>query len=249
MNALAVVTTGGRRGVDLGRINPLCEATYHGTNTARTRGKCICPHAREAHRLYQKRMREGRLAPVLLDATGTRRRVQGMWALGHPSTTIIKASGGKLDRQQVVRFCQQKRITPGHRDLIAEAYRKLIVCPGTSVRTRDRALAAGYALPVQWGANIDDPAAVPDALEPEPDIGEVDEFAIGLALSGQPVPLTDQELIAAVRIGTARDLGPWTLAPLLGLDPRVVARLAAGDVPPRLASIARRRTAHLGRAA
>jgi hypothetical protein len=244
-----VITTGGRRCVDLGRLDPNCGANYHGTNAARTKAGCTCPHAREAHRLYQKRMREGRLVPVLLDATGTRRRVQGMWALGHPSTTIIVEAGGGLDRQQVVRFCQQKRITPGHRALIVEAYRKLIVRPGTSWRTRDRALAAGYPLPVQWGANIDDPDATPEPIELEPDLGEVDESAIELALSGRPVALTDQELIAAVQMGTARGLGPWTLAQLLEVDPRVVRRLVQGDVPARLASIARRRAASIGAAA
>jgi hypothetical protein len=244
MSAL-MVTTGGRRRVDLGRLDPACPASYHGTMSALKKGGCICPHAKEALRLYQKRMRNGLLAPVLLDATGTRRRVQGMWALGHSSTTIIAESGGKLDRQQVVRFCQQKHITPGHRDLIVCAYGKLIVRPGASWRTRERALAAGYPLPVQWGADIDDPDAVPEPLEPDPDGGVVDEDAIELALSGRLVPLNDQELIAAVQIGTAREVGPWTLAQLLGVDARVVRRLVAGDIPPRLSSIARHRSASL----
>lgn len=240
-----LLTTGGRRGVDLGRLDPACAAAYHGTPTAYTKAKCRCPHARESYRVYKKRLREGRAIPALLDSTGTRRRVQGLWRLGHASRVIAAESGGGLAEGQVRRFCRQPLITPGHRDLIAGAYRALMVRPGESRWTRNHAASAGYPLPVQWGADIDDPDAVPDPLELEPDVGEVDEAAIEIALSGRRVPLTDQELIAAVQMGTARGLGPWTLASLLGVDWRVVSRLAAGDVPPRLAAITRRRTAQL----
>ena len=246
MNAV-LLNAGGRRGVDLGQLNPGCTAGYHGTPTAYTKAKCRCSHAREAYRIYKKRLREGRTEPVLLDASGTRRRVQAMWRLGHPSRVIAAESG--LNESQVRKFCRQPFITPGNRDLIVAAYRRLIVRPGSSAWTRNHAAAAGYPLPVQWGADIDDPNAVPDPIEPEPDTGEVDESAVELALSGHPVPLTDQELIAAVQVGTARGVGPWTLAQLLDLDARVVRRLLQGDVPPRLAAIARHRAAQLGRAA
>ncbi len=256
MSAL-LLTTGGRRRFDLGRLNPDCSADYHGTDTAYRNARCRCPHALQAHRIYNKRFRLGTLEPVLLDATGTRRRIRGMWALGHPTTTIIAMSGGQLDRHQVIRSCQQERITPGKRALIVEAYRHLIVRPGSSERTRRRAQAAGYALPVQWGADIDDPNAVPDPIEPEPDIsevdeiepepdiGEIDEVAIELALTGRPVALTDQELIAAVHIGVARQLSTQRLATLLHVDFRLVRSVATGDIPPRLKSAARRRAAQL----
>jgi hypothetical protein len=238
-----ILATGGQKRVDLGRIDPTCPARWHGTKPAYAAG-CRCVHAREANRIYEKRCREGRLAAALLDPTGTRRRVQGMWALGHTSGVIADAAPARLFASQVARFCTQLLITPHHRGLIVDVYARLSVRPGTSSRTRGRALAAGYPLPVQWGADIDDPNAVPDPLEPdEPQDGFVDEDAVELALSGAKVPLTDDELVAAVQIGTARGMAAEPLAALLLIDHRAVKRIAGGDVPPRLSSLVRRRLA------
>jgi hypothetical protein len=233
---MTVVTTGGRRNVDLGRLDPTCPAAYHGTEAAYHKAKCRCPHAREAHRLYLKRGKHGLLQPVLLDATGTRRRVQGMWALGHPTAAIIEECQGGFSRQQVVRFCQQERITPVSHGLIVGAYRTLITRTGRSQRTRDRARAAGYALPVQWGADIDDPAAVPEPLEPDLLGAEVvDEGAVERALTGERMSLNDAELVAAVQAGAARGVPLSRLALLLGVNYVAVTTIAAGGLTPAMA--------------
>ncbi|GGN39726.1 hypothetical protein FHR83_006653 [Actinoplanes campanulatus] len=232
-----ILVTGGRRRVDLGRLAPACTADWHGTCTAYRKAKCRCPHAREAHRLYQKRAREGRNVPALTDATGARRRIQGMWALGHPSQVIADMCGGTFDRRQIQRMCIQQHITPHHHDLIAATYAVLITRPGTSVRTRRRAAAAGYPLPVQWGANIDDPQASPDPL----DVGGVqdgtddpiDEVAVERALAGERVDLTDIELVAMLQAGTARGIPLARMADQQGINYFGARKMLGGDLTPR----------------
>lgn len=241
---MTITTTAGRRCVDLGRLDPACTAARHGTASAYKVAKCRCPHAREANRLYAKRQREGRSVPVMVDACGTRRRIQGLWRLGHSSTTIAAECGERFDRRWIERLCRQGQVTPGTRDMIARAYRVLMNRTGRTAWTRHRARVAGYALPVQWGADIDDPNAVPEPLESEgAGQGFVDEAAVELALTGAKVPLTDDELVAAVRMGAAREISYERLAALLRIDHRAVKTIAGGGTPPRLGALVRRRLA------
>lgn len=242
MKRPTVTTTMARRCVDLGRLDPTCPAAYHGTYPAYVKGGCRCPHAREARRLYHKRMREGRNEPVLLDSTGDRRRVQGMWALGHTSATIAAESGG-LRVPQVIRTCHQPFVTPRQHELIVGAYQVLINRPGKSARLRNKARREGFPLPVQWGADIDDPNAVPEPIEPEPNLGFVDEDAVEMALAGRPVDLSDAELVAAIQGGIARGMSVQPLAAALRVDHRLVKAVAFDEVPPRFASAVRRRSA------
>lgn len=230
------LTTGGRHRVDLGQVDPRCTADWHGTYTAYGKGGCRCPHAREAHRLYQKRSREGRNEPVLLDATGTRRRIQGMWALGHPSRVIAAECRDGFDPGSIVRFCRLERISPFSRDLVSGAYRTLITRPGASNRTRSRALASGFALPVQWGASIDDPSAAPEPIEPVESDGDlIDEVAIELALSGRRLDLTDAELVAVLQAGVARGEPLSKLAEHLGINYFGARKMLGGELTPRRA--------------
>lgn len=228
-----VVTWGGRS-VDLGKLDPDCAAVRHGTYSAYRKAGCRCPHAREAHRIYQKRSREGRNEPALADATGTRRRIQGLWTLGHPSWVIAEECGNQLDPRQVRRFCCQQLVTHRNRDLVAAAYRVLITRPGGSVRTRSRALSAGFPLPAQWGANIDDPDAEPDPLEPVPvDLDFIDEVSVELALSGRRVELTDAELVAVIQAGVARGEPLSKLAERLGVNYFGARKMLGGEPTPR----------------
>lgn len=231
---MTALTLGGRRCVDLGRLDPRCGARYHGTYIAYIRAGCRCPHAREAHRLYQKRSREGRNEPVMLDATGTRRRIQGMWALGHPSRVIAAECRDGFDPASIVRFCRLDKITPVSRDLVSGAYRTLITRPGASKRTRSRALASGFALPVQWGADIDEPGAVPEPLEPVASDGDlIDEIAVERALAGERLELTDPELVAVLQAGVARGEPLSRLAEHLGLNYWGARKMLGGDTPRR----------------
>jgi hypothetical protein len=229
-----MTVTRGKRCVDLGRQDPACPARWHGTATAYRKAKCRCPHAREAHRLYGKRAREGRNETVLVDATGTRRRIQSLWALGHSSQVIAEACGERFDRRQIVRFCHQPTVMPVHRDLIAAVYRELMTRTGGAEHTRKRAASAGYPLPIQWGTDIDDPKAEAELLEPLPvDLNLIDEESVERALAGHQVELTDAELVAVVQAGVARNIPLSRLADQLGINYFGARKMLGGQLTPR----------------
>lgn len=235
---MTVLVTGGVRFVNLGRLNPVCAASRHGTYLAYEKDGCRCPHAREAHRLYQKRSREGRLIRVAVDATGTRRRIQALWAIGHRSQEIAEVSGLATDR--VIRICRTETVMPATRDAIVVAYRRLSVEAGTSARTRARAAVAGYPTPVRWGADIDDPRAVPDpdvALLPESDC--VDMVAVERALQGSRMSLNQAEEVAALRLGVERGELLTVVSKRLGINYDGAKTLLAGGTTPGRAKRAR----------
>lgn len=180
-----------RRGTCLGKRRPDCTADVHGTDSAYKQG-CRCPHARNAYRIYQKRLREGRNTPRLVDATGTHRRIQALWALGHNSATIGATIG--LSEHHVQRIVHAREfVTYATWHLIDRAYRELSMVPGTADRTRSRARRAGYAPPLAWeGVDIDDPQAQP-ATEPATTQDGYDPITVGLAVDGR---LTYEQLNA-----------------------------------------------------
>lgn len=235
-----IVTTGGRRKLDLGRLDPDCPASYHGTYTAVRWVKCQCPHAVESNRIYKKRVRAHRVPPALLDACGVRRRIQALWAIGHTSQDISDATGGRFSRYMLVQMCRQAQVSRSTHAVIADVYRVLMVRPGGSRRAQLRAQAAGYPTPLDWGADIDNPAAVPEIEEPQPtDLGAVDEQVVERALSGERVDLTDAELVAALQIGTARGEALSAVSARLGINHVGAQRLVRGELTPQRAKRAR----------
>jgi hypothetical protein len=243
---VSVVTVPVRYGTDLGALDPTCPAKTHGTYAAYQRG-CRCRHAREAHRIYMKRLREGRSAKRTVDGCGTRRMIQALWAIGHTSQVIAEASAGRFSDTHVALLATRQQVRITTRDAVRDVYRLLAGQVGNSPRTRARAAAAGYVSPMRWGADIDDPEAVPEPIGP--DVGAVaeaavvDEVAVERALDGQRVDLTDDELLAAVQIGSARSMPPWLLSERLHMNVSGVHRLLEGELPPRRAKAAARRTA------
>jgi hypothetical protein len=72
------------RKVDLGREWADCPAPYHGTMSAYSSVGCRCPHAREAWRLYRKRLRERRQPPGRVSGLGAWRRSRALARMGWP---------------------------------------------------------------------------------------------------------------------------------------------------------------------
>jgi hypothetical protein len=218
---------------DLGQVDSACTAVRHGTYSAYRYG-CRCPHAREAVRLYMKRRREGRSEQGLVDACGTRRRIQALQAIGHSRTVIAAASGGRFHAVRLSTLCKQEWVTVPTHDSIRAVYASLSSRPGASARTRNWAASRGYATPIQWGADIDDPDAVPDPRDDDhhlPD-GFIDEDVVERALSGERIYLTDAELIAAGRIASGRGLSSSTLSERLHMNNLAAKRLLDGELPP-----------------
>ncbi|WP_433731105.1 hypothetical protein ACQP2Y_21830 [Actinoplanes sp. CA-051413] len=222
-------------GTDLGRLNPACTAGRHGTYTA-FRDGCRCPHARDAWRIYQKRHREGRAEPRRFDATGVRRRIQALWAIGHNSQAISAATGGRLSADNIHLITKRSAVVASTRDAIFDAYRRLSGKPGTSSTTRRRAVAAGFPSPMRWGADIDDPNAKPDpAGSPRKQPAVVDDVAVQRALEETGVELSTEEQTAALRLAVAKGEPLSRAAAHLGINYFGARKLLAGDLTPRRA--------------
>lgn len=144
---------------DLGRQDPNCTAQWHGTYGAYQTAKCRCPHARNARRLYGKRIREHRHTSNLVDGTGTRRRLQALNAIGWDWHTL----GARLSRGTSCVHAWATGDGNVHRttrNLVAHLYRNLAGVPGPSDRARKAAARNGWLSPAWWD-NIDDPNECP----------------------------------------------------------------------------------------
>lgn len=199
-----------------------CTAKRHGTYSAYQYHGCRCPEACEAHRVYAKRLREGRSSALRLDATGTRRRIEALAALGWP----LHELGAQLDMhpESVHRI---GRIHPAvYRRTaarVAAVYEQLCMTTGPSTRTRNRAHANGWAPPLAWD-NIDDPHEQPKLHSPGSE--GVDEVRIARAARGQlqstVLARAEREAVVA-RLHAARLSDP-AIAARTGLSDRTVCR-------------------------
>src|ERR1044072_5452466 len=88
-------------------------------------GNCRCPIAREAYRIYRKRLREGRHAPLLVDATGTARRMRALAAIGWSPTALAPHLGLSRARVQNIRGDYRSTVTRETADRVIAVYDKL----------------------------------------------------------------------------------------------------------------------------
>lgn len=156
--------------------DPACSAVRHGTRGAYAKLGCKCPAAREADRIYRKRLRHGLQPSYLVDATGSRRRLQALAVLGWPSAALaprlglhtksicdIRSNGRKVHRTTAAR--------------IRQLYRDLVDVQGPSQPAAARARARGWVSPLAWD-DIDDPQARPvlGRLPPQAPLRSVEEI-------------------------------------------------------------------------
>lgn len=204
-------------------IRPGCRIDRHDTVSAYRYG-CRCPAAREQHRIYGKRHAQNRLNPASVDATGTRRRIQALQAIGWRLADI----GNHLDVtwQNIAAIKTADRVYRTTADRIAAAYDQLCMTVGPSTEARRRALDKGYAPPLAWD-DIDDPAADPTHQRPPDD--SVDEVLVARVLAGHTpaAQLNDAERAAAAAHGLAAGMTVSTLADLLGARTTTITKLAA----------------------
>lgn len=143
----------------LGRRNPHCTARYHGTYPAYRYG-CRCPHAREADRIYRKRLREGRHTPPHIDATGTARRIQALNRIGWRLTDLAARLGCTYQNVSLWAHMDNPLVDRTTAARIAALYRELVDVRGPSPRAARLAAAKGWHSPLAWN-NIDDPTEQP----------------------------------------------------------------------------------------
>lgn len=200
----------------------------HAATPSAYRLGCRQAGAREAHRLYNKRHREGRLTPAYIDGTGTRRRIQALAALGWPAHALGPHLG--ICHQQVIKLGKDARVRPATAYRVGRLYERLSGTPGPSDQLSARARAAGWAPPLAWhDIDIDDPATQPrwDA-DPDDTFDEVtvDRVAGGHILITTLRPHERRTVIARL---TDRGLTATEIAEATRLAPRSVERLRAAN--------------------
>lgn len=186
-----------------------------------------CAPCREAERVkkasYRKRRYLNR-GPLLVDATGTRRRIHALAAIGWSAGELATRYG--YDRTAIGKWTQTPEVHVTTRDRVAALYEELWDIPGPSERVRQIAATRGWLPPLAWDDDaIDDPAAQPATVVAETTrTKDIDEIAVYRATHGDRVGLTTAERRAAVRILTDRGRTETQIADILGVAPRIVAR-------------------------
>lgn len=215
-------------------MNPVdrsaCGATQHGTDYAYKQHHCRCADARNAYRVYRKRIREGRHTPRLVDGTGTRRRLEALAAIRWPSSEIAERLGRRAHRSvSLLRNCKDVHVSTARR--VAAVYDELSMTIGPSEKTAQYAQKHGWVPPLAWDEDtIDDPTAEPYRGAQES--STADEVALDLVSAGK---LSHRKLSVADRAALVRrhwHLGPVATARLTGMPERTVQRIRARITPP-----------------
>lgn len=200
------------------------------TGTCHSAHGCRCVPCVQAHTDYSFYWRHmtaaGRPLNSSIDGRGTRRRIQGLLALGWSARVIGEHLG--CDQTVVSRWAISDRVTRATAAKITDVYDRLgNTTPPTETtgqrmsraRTAARARREGYALPIEWDdIDADDAPHRPEAVS-----DEIDVIAIQLVVSeGASVPLTRAERREAVRQLHARYLNDREISELLGVAERTV---------------------------
>jgi DNA-binding CsgD family transcriptional regulator len=181
------------------------------------------PDAQAAwQRAYEIRRYVNR-GPLLIDSTGTIRRIQALVALGWPMAVLGERRG--VTGRNLHRLLSQTRV---HRDTaanIAALYDELSMTIGPSRRSRYLARNNGWPVPLAWDDDkIDDPAARPSKMVAHRPAA-IDEIAVQRAARGERVRLSRAERAEVVRRLTAAGLSAADIADRLGIAQRSVSRL------------------------
>lgn len=204
----------------------------HGLNgTCYVTHKCGCDECREWARDYQFWRGHMHAAghQLLVDPTGTRRRLQALIALGWSMQEL--ADQLRDGRGNVRRWVAWER--PVNRNTakrIADLFNSLCMTVPpertpheTATRRRTRALAErnNWQPPLAWDDIDNDPA--PATTDPTADI--VDDIAVALAVRGERVTLTrDERHIAVTTLNRVRGYDDQVIAKMLGVSDKTIAR-------------------------
>jgi AraC-like DNA-binding protein len=92
-----------------------------------------------------------------IDATGTRRRLQALMAIGHSLISIARELQHAVGALSKVVNGHYPMVRGTTARAVAALYRRWSARPGTCARSRARAATAGWPGPIAWGRDIDDP--------------------------------------------------------------------------------------------
>lgn len=185
--------------------------------------RCKCGLCRRACADYERARYNaralGRFEAQRVDPTGAVRRLRALAWMGWSSADLAPLTGIQSEHLGRIRAGRKTWIRPATHAAIARAYDELWdqqppirsgKAKSAPLRARLHARRRGWLSPLAWDDIDTDPGpAVSDVAV------DVDEIAVDLACSGQPVALTQPERIEAVR-----RLHAWGLS-----DPQVAERL------------------------
>ncbi|WP_193317995.1 MULTISPECIES: helix-turn-helix domain-containing protein [Streptomyces] len=139
----------------------------------------------------------------LVDATGTRRRLRALAAIGHTITAISGYSGVDAGLLQELTAGRRPHVSRDVAGRVATAYREMATSPGGNQRAINRAQRGSWPNPEFWEdwGGIDDPQApeCEPAASEQPRYAVIAENAMWLEQQGH----SRQQ--AAERLGVSRD--------------------------------------------
>lgn len=132
----------------------------HGTAVNYRKRGCRCDACREANtraqNIYRLRLLHGE--QITVDATGSRRRLQALVALGWP----IHLEDRLSPHARRLTYSGQRTVHADTAAAVRALYDELSMTPGPSSRSRQRAARKGWPVPLAWSDDsIDDPNARP----------------------------------------------------------------------------------------
>lgn len=138
----------------------------HGTTRGHAAGcrDACCREARNADERRRRKYRQVLGVERRIDGTGTRRRIQALWAIGWTSRDIATACGWGTPQAVTEVVGVRRDVFTATAQVVAVIYERLSMTPGPSAKNRADAARKGWAVALAWeGIDIDDPAAKPDA--------------------------------------------------------------------------------------
>lgn len=198
-----------------GQVRSVPADAVHGAPVTYDWWGCRCVECREAHRLYRKRLREGRQPSAKVSSLGTARRLQALAAIGYSfrdvaaRLSIAPTRVGYLARPGDAFVLRETAVQ------VAVLFERLAAVPGQSKYTVAVARRHGWLPPLAWDA-IDDPEAAPDTGQVVDEVP--DPVAVERALSGERLRLTGSEKEAALLEGLARGMSLSRTALTLGIN-------------------------------
>lgn len=196
----------------------------HGSTRGYAQG-CRQPCCREAQNEYERNRRKRRQVlgeERAIPATGTRRRLRALMAIGHTSKTIA-AECGWGSGEAVLEVTKRAWVQQKTADTVAEVYERLSMTPGNSAGTRHRAASKGWIPPLGWNDIDHDPdvgqevalCRVSDCANHRRSKGYCDKHYRKWLRYGNPEgaarrgrPRGDSATYMAVHLRLARDRGP-----------------------------------------
>lgn len=203
-----------------------CTADRHDTLNAAKNHGCQCPEATTIRNRYEKARRVG-VVKRERDATGTTRRLQALAADGWPAPLLAERLNLNPVTISNLRRAFHTNVFGATAEAVAALYDELAPTIGPSDRTRAHATRQGWHPREAWdGLDIDDPNILPACLPCQP-FDDLDVVAVERAMRGEPVEISRDERLEALRRLLAAGVNKTEIARRLHLSGQTVNALLA----------------------